>query len=332
MAKKNNKKKNSIDIAKIIEKIKPFFDIKEWKRKLRYKNENTQRLTNIYTLIIGMVIIIITINTVLSQGNTTYPLNLTATESIKSEINSAENVRRNLNEHIDNARKYASIVEEEQESIKEIERYLPAVVDPLSLMVHIERIAERNGITVGRIILPENRSLLETPTDDLNLEDEGVVESNNDNVEEVVNESVEDTTSSNAGSLIGDEFEEEVIIDEDEDLEEDSIKTRKPIVDDMSYMVDVTIIGQYSNLAGFFKDLENTREIIEISDVKISEHELENEREENQYIDITNFDMEMILTQIDFKVKLYDKRAFVEFMHLDDIEVEQNLSEDEENE
>lgn len=311
----SKKKKEPIKVQDILNKVKVSLDPKNRVNKVRFKNENVKRSSEIFTLIVGITIIGIAVVKIILPIGENYPFNFTQMEKIKQKIVSSEMKKEEIKTKISESIKYEEVVNAEEENLNTLYDYLPSQVDPLSFMVYIEQIAQKNGIEIDSLVLPENRRS-SVVTNDVDI----TKQTNSTTTDGTVdNGTTLGQTLSNTPTATPAAVDPNASPTTNADGTTGEVKKEEEKVDN-SYVIDIKIVGMYTKLTAFFKDLEKTREIIEISDVKIKEYQptklgedgnpLPEEQQVKTKVDINNFDMNKIKTEITFKVKLYDKKTF----------------------
>lgn len=295
MSKNNNNKKskNSIDLKKIIEQLKKNLDPKELANKTRFKNENAKRLIELYTIIVSISIIIIVLCTNVLPVYKSYPFNFLTAEKIKEEINDAQNKAQLIELTTKKSVEYKEVIEQEALKIPDIERYLPAKHDAFSFVMYVENLADKNNVEITNVVLPQ-------------IEDVNTEEKNN-----------EQPTGENQGTVDnGTSFGQNISNNQPQQTTDNGQAQPQPEVEeeDIGYSIDIKVNGMFTNLTNFFSDLENTKEIIVVSDVKIEEYIEEQLDEYGNPISanvssnatyVPNFDMKKVKQQVSFKITLY---------------------------
>lgn len=307
MAKKKQKK--SVDMKGMVNKAKVKLDPKTWKNEIRYKNETFRRLVEMYAIAAGVGIIGITSATVFFSMDETYPFNYAITGSVQDSITTATAKADDLEQKINDAKEYKDVVEAQKLRLDGLYNYLPSRLDPLSFMVYVEQLAVNNGITIQTLVLPEERQSA-VVTNDIDITQQGNTPTNN----------LDPNSNQDNGSFLANITPEESNDENEGDNNSTPNVPTEVTYKDNAYVLDISVTGSYTKLTSFFKDLEKTREIIEISDVKIKEFEevplddygvpIPEDRREERVYDINNFDMNTMTTEITFKVKLYDVTNF----------------------
>ncbi len=305
---KKAKKKSSLpDLKTVIEKMKHELDPKVRASKVKFKNETANRSMELYSLIAGVIILGVTVSTVVLPLNETYPFNFSQAGAVKQSIADANTTISKLEGVLSKATTDKEIVAKEKDRINKFSIYFPSKIDPLSFMVHLEKLAAKNGVTVHTLTLPENRRSA-VLTDNVDVTQQGETP-------------VEQTQSADNGTIMQNQDPNAAPPVEGAEQPTTPVTDEKPTVQDPGYVIDVKVVGMYSKLTAFFGDLENTKEIIDITDVVIQEYKPDLKEgetppdESKPVIKADSFDMEKIQTEVTFKVRLYDDKTFAEYVN-----------------
>jgi hypothetical protein len=316
-------KRKSFDVKSLVANVKSQLDPKTRATKVRFNNETGNRLGGIYTLVIGTAIIVITASTVILPIKSNYPFNYTQSEKVRSSIVVNENKSKDLDKIIKDARQYEDTVNKEKKRIEEMNTtFLPSKIDSLSFMVYSEQIAKKHNILVEKLVLPENRRSA-VVTGNIDVTKSGNGASNNLNPTTTTPTKDTGTTLGTSGVLPSNQTTNGQPAPSANPTNANGATTpATPATDtpeEKGYVIDLKIVGMYTELSAFMKDLESTKELIQISDVKIEEYKPENIGADGKpivdnttdapKIDLSNFDMKKIKTQITFKVALFDQSS-----------------------
>jgi hypothetical protein len=308
MSKKNKKK--PLNLNDIITKLKTQLDPKVRANRVKFRNETSFRLGNLYTLLIGFVIIIITSYTVIMPFDKFYPFNYSNAGQVRNSIGLADAKAKDILSKLDEATKYESVVTDQEKRLNDLLLYVADKKDPLSFMIFLQDTAKKADVKVDSLVLPEDRKT-------------AIVTNNIDVTKQGQNTTVNNQPSNGSGTMLPVQPvatpQATALPNGQAQSTGDNANVNSAPQDESSYIIDVKLVGMYTKLTAFFNNLENTKEIIEISDVRFKQYKPEKLDDngnvipstDKSKIDINNFDMQQFQTQVEFKIKLYDKDSIL---------------------